>query len=234
MKDNIDTKKIGNRKIIIELRFNPIVSILDNKGHIVEAIEKSGCFNQSYWEINSADVTIRDHSDKDKARNIAYVTFNRFNFISYKVDSVDSFYSNFIKVYTELIGVIGTPIIKRIGCRIIGTYKVKSQNFDSILNNFKESFPKHFFIENYSAKDLSFTLNYPNGMYTIGPVNLDDNFYDREFDFDGCYKHIGIAIDTDNYMTNEVKEINDKSLIKSIYTLSLAVEKDLYLNLADY
>ena len=33
---------------------------------------------------------------------------------------------------------------------------------------------------------------------------------------------------------NELKNINDKSLIKDIYTLSLSVEKDLFVNLADF
>ena len=32
MKDNIENKYIGNRKIIIELRYNPIVTMLDQKG----------------------------------------------------------------------------------------------------------------------------------------------------------------------------------------------------------
>ena len=34
--------------------------------------------------------------------------------------------------------------------------------------------------------------------------------------------------------TQTVKNINDKSLIKDIYTLSLSVEKDLFVNLADF
>lgn len=32
MQENIDTKNIGNRKFIIELRFDPKVSMLDKKG----------------------------------------------------------------------------------------------------------------------------------------------------------------------------------------------------------
>lgn len=34
MKDNIDGQHIGNRKIIIELRFEAIPSMLDKKGYI--------------------------------------------------------------------------------------------------------------------------------------------------------------------------------------------------------
>lgn len=71
-------------------------------------------------------------------------------------------------------------------------------------------------------------------MYRIGPVSENDNFYDKEFDLGDCQKHVGIAIDTDNFLTNEIKNIDDKSLIKDVYTLSLSVEKELYSNLAEF
>jgi hypothetical protein len=39
-------------------------------------------------------------------------------------------------------------------------------------------------------------------MYNTGPLSEDDVFYKKEFDIEGCEKHVGIAIDTDNYLTN--------------------------------
>ena len=71
-------------------------------------------------------------------------------------------------------------------------------------------------------------------MYQIGPLNEEDGFYDREFRISDCKKHVGVVIDTDNYLTNETQNINSKSLIKDVYTLSLSVEKDLYSNLAEF
>jgi len=38
MKDNIEAKHIGNRKIIIEIRFEPKVTMLDKKGKLVEVL----------------------------------------------------------------------------------------------------------------------------------------------------------------------------------------------------
>lgn len=234
MKENIENKNIGNRKFIIELRYSPIVSMLDKRGQIVEAIEKSKCFNAFHWEINPGEVTIRDHAEKEKSKNTVFVTFNRFSFISYKIDSIEGFFSSFKKAYDAVSALLDSMTIQRIGCRIIGTYKVKSQDFTSILLHFKESFPSKVFLEKYPAKDLAFTLTYENGMYHIGPISERDNFYDKEFDLGDCEKHVGVAIDTDNYLTNEVKDINEKSLIKDVYTLSLAVEKELYSNLAEF
>ena len=129
MKDNIENKYIGNRKIIIELRYNPIVTMLDQKGQIADAIQKSKCFGKFHWEINAGEVTVRDHEDKDKSKNVVFVTFNRLNYISYKIDSIDSFIQNFKKAYDAVLDVLGTLTIQRIGCRIIGSYKVSSQDF---------------------------------------------------------------------------------------------------------
>ena len=70
MKDNIENKNIGNRKFIIELRYDPIVSMLDKRGQIAEAVEKAKCFGTFHWEINTGEVTIRDHAEKEKSKNI--------------------------------------------------------------------------------------------------------------------------------------------------------------------
>ena len=40
MKDNIDSKSIGNRKFVIELRFDHKVTLSDKKGAIIENIKE--------------------------------------------------------------------------------------------------------------------------------------------------------------------------------------------------
>ncbi len=63
MKDNIDNKNIGNRKVIIELRYDAIASMIDKKGTIVEAIEKAKAFNVTQWEIGN-EIVLRDNEEK--------------------------------------------------------------------------------------------------------------------------------------------------------------------------
>ncbi len=71
-------------------------------------------------------------------------------------------------------------------------------------------------------------------MYNVGPVKEDkDAFIEQNFAESYRIKHVGIAIDTDNYLTNEKEPINDKSLIKDTYILSLSVEKQLFENLKE-
>ena len=92
--------------------------------------------------------------------------------------------------------------------------------------------PQQFMIEDYSATDYRFELRYRNGMYIIGPVNdKNEPFMMEAFPYADSVKHIGFAIDTDNYITNEVQNIDDEKLIRSVFTASLSVEKKLFSNL---
>ena len=71
-------------------------------------------------------------------------------------------------------------------------------------------------------------------MYNVGPVKDDtDAFTSQNFAESYRTKHVGVAIDTDNYLTNEKAPINDKSLIKDTFILSLSVEKQLFENLKE-
>lgn len=234
MKDNIESKNVGNRKFIIELRFNHKVTISDKKGAILENIRALNLFNPFHWEIGIANIHIWDAEKNNEARNNVYIELNRFCYVCSKIDSVESFYSNFEKIYSCFISEIGDLDILRIGSRIQGTYKTVSDNYDAILDKMKKGFPSQFYLDDYPTTDLSFHLNYKNGMYIIGPVNnKKDIFVEQNFAEAYRINHVGIAIDTDNYLTNEKGAINDKQLIKDTYILSLSVEKNLFENLKD-
>ena len=232
MKENIDSKSIGNRKFIIELRFKHKVTLSDKKGAIIENIKSCNFFNPMHWEIGVANATIWDANKKEDARNIIIIELNRLCWISTKIDTVSAFYNRFVKIHECVEKEIGGFDVQRIGCRIQGTYKTGEQDFTSYFDKIKKGFPMHFYLEDFPATDLMFQLNYKNGMYNIGPVKEDnDSFVENNFPESCRVKHVGFAIDTDNYLTNERGQINDKNLIKDIYTLSLSIEKKLYDNL---
>lgn len=235
MKDNIESKNIGNRKFIIELRFDHKVLLSDKKGTIIENIKALNIFNVFHWELGMANFSIYDCMKKNEARNTIIVELNRFSFISSKIDSIDSFYGKFEKIYAEITKEIGPLYIKRIGCRIQGTYRTKSDNYDDIMGKMKSSFPSTFLLDNYPSTDMLFQLIYKNGMYNIGPArDKDDAFVNQNFDESYRINHNGIAIDTDNYITYENGSILDKQAIKDVFVLSLSVEKELYSNLKDF
>ena len=58
MKENIDSKSIGNRKFIIELRFKHKVTLSDKKGAIIENIKSCNFFNVSFAFANAAESSL--------------------------------------------------------------------------------------------------------------------------------------------------------------------------------
>ena len=232
MKENIDSKCIGNRKFIIELRFDHKVTLSDKKGAIIENIKSLNFYNPLHWEIGVANATLWDGENKEDARNIINIELNRLCVISNKVDTIESFFNRFTKIYDCVEKELGNFNIRRIGCRILGTYKTDSQKFNSFFEKIQKGFPSQFYLQDFPATDLLFQLNYKNGMYNIGPVKEEnDAFVESNFPELHRIKHVGLAIDTDNYLTNEKGAINDRKLIKDTYILSLSVEKKLFDNL---
>jgi len=235
MEDNIDSKVVGNRRFIIELRFDYNAFFFDKKGSIIESIKKLNLFPSFQWEVGMAEISIFDNKERSELRNLVTVNTNRFSFMSSKIDSIGKFYDDYDRIYTIIINEIGELTVRRIGCRIQGTYKTKSKDFHTILGKMKYDFPAQFYLEGYPMTDMSFQLNYENGMYRIGPINkTKDPFVEQNFTFKERENHVGVAIDTDNYLTNEKQPINEKKLIKDTLTLSLSIEKDLYSNIKDF
>ena len=190
MTNNLDSKVIGNRKIIIETRFNPIVSMLDKRGELVDSVLSVGILNTPHWEVGPSEVTFRDSDEREDAKNFLSIRYNRINFQSLQIDSVESYYDKFIKIYDRIIDVIGGSVVQRIGCRVMGTYFTKSSSYDALFMNFLNLFPERLRLNRFPARDFLFNLTYSGGMYQIGPVNLVDPFYDREFNNSYCNKHV--------------------------------------------
>jgi hypothetical protein len=232
MKDNIEKKDIGNRKIIIELRFEHNVLIVDKKGELINALKKADVIKPFNWDMGVANFSIWDGDKKEEAYNALSVQLNRLNFVSRQIDSVDDYFSKFNKMYKSIIDILGKLEISRIGCRILGTYKVGIDNYDDVLATMKKIIPVNFLLSSYPTTDYRFELIYKSGMYNIGPINkTNDNFVMQNFTYPDMANHVGIGIDTDNYLTNELESINDEKLIHDVYVASLSVEKDLYNNI---
>jgi hypothetical protein len=235
MKNNIDSSLILNRKIIIEIRFNPAPKFLDLKGTILDKINSLNIIKGADWSIGDSALKISDSNKDELIKNIVQVEINRLSFISSKVDSIEKLVSDFLKLYETINELIGDLIITRIGCRIQGTYKTKSNDFNKLLDSFKSSFPSQIFIENFPTNDLRLQIVYQNGMYHVGPVQKDDPFLVKEFKNPDRNNSVGIAIDTDNYLLKSGNnDITSKTKIKDVIIASLAVEKSLVENLKEF
>ena len=236
MKDNIDSQVVINRKIIIELRINPQATILDKIGTISDSIAQKNIFKpENLWEIGGSErrVQFRDNKSPDDTRYSAVVEYNRISFFCSKIDSIESFFNQFKKFYDSIKEIVPTWEIIRIGCRIQGAYKTQIADHVTLVNHFKAVFPNQFYLQDFSANNFTFRVDYQSGMYQIAPLSAEDSFYSREFPLNIRDPKVGIMIDTENYMMSEPggAKLDSIEKIKSVLVASLAVEKALYNNL---
>ena len=122
MEDNIEKKFIGNRRLILELRFDHKMILADKKGELIENLKESRVFNPYHWEMGAANFVVFNGTKKEDSSMTLNVELNRFSYICRKIDSVEGYYNNFKKLYDILIRTIGSLSVQRIGCRIQGTY----------------------------------------------------------------------------------------------------------------
>ena len=236
MKDNIDSSVVINRKIVIELRINPMATILDRIGAISDTIAKKNIFKPgNFWEIggNERRVQFRDNAKQDDTRYSAVVEYNRISFFCTKIDSIDSFFNQYKKFYDAIKETIPEWVVIRIGCRIQGAYKTSFDDYAALVEHFKAIFPNSFYLHDFAANNFSFRVDYQSGMYQIAPLNAEDPFYMREFPLKVRDPKVGVMIDTDNYLVRQPEgpKIDSIEKIKSVLVASLAVEKALYGNL---
>lgn len=229
MEDSIKSTLINNRKIVIEIRYEPNPSVIDSRGSLVKKLVEAKLIPDAQWELGIGEIKLSDSLKVNESRQLIYADLHRLTLISSKKDSNVSFFHFAEKAFKIFKEVIPSYTIIRIGCRIQGTYQSKSNDYTQIINNFKALFPSQFLLEDFNIKDLRFQLVYQNGQYHIGPVNKEDGFVKTEFPFDDASKNIGFAIDTDNYIIrSKEKEVINDSVIKNVYITSLSVEKSLF------
>lgn len=233
MRNNIDSKDVLNRKIVIELRFNSDPTFLDMKGRLVSEIAALESYFTE-WKIGET-IELTDHKEPNEVRHIVRMSIDRLSFISSSITSIDDYFNKFEKIY-KLINKYFTDLtILRIGCRIQGTYKTSSSDFNTILENFSNTLPKNIFIDGFPINDLRFKLDYQNGTYNIGPIQENDIFVRTNFSYKDRVEGAGIGIDTDNFLLkNSSVDLNNISKIKDVFVASLSVEKTLLSNLKEF
>jgi len=229
MENNINSSSINNRKIILEIRFEANPVIIDSRGQLAKKLQEDNLIVNSKWELGNGDLKIVDNLEPSDTRQIIYIDSQKLTIICSNNQTTDSFLNIVNKAFKIFTDIIGSVVITRIGCRIMGTYKTKSTEFSNVVTNFKAMFPTQILLEDFAVKDLRLQLIYQNGQYHIGPISKDDNFLKNEFRFEDVKKSVGFAIDTDNYiLKSREKEVINQQSIKDVYLTSLSVEKSLF------
>ena len=69
-----ESEAISNRKIVIELRYLPVASVLDKKGTIADAVASAKIFKPgNFWDISNNSVRFQNNSENVKKPTTPYL-----------------------------------------------------------------------------------------------------------------------------------------------------------------
>lgn len=234
MEDTIKSSQIFNRKVVLEIRYEPNPSVIDNRGALVNKIIEESIIQGAHWEMGVGEIRVSDSLKPNNNRQLIYADLHRLSIINSKNDSNEGYHHFIEKSFRAFKAIIPNIRIIRIGCRIQGTYECRSQEYNNIVKNFQANFPSTYLLDDFNVKDIRFQLVYQNGQYHIGPISKDDIFLKQEFPFDDVVQKPGIGIDTDNYIIrSKDRDKISESSIKDVLLASLSVEKLLFQKLKD-
>jgi len=229
MKNLIPSESLLNRKLILEIRFNPNPQIVDNRGKMLAELLKSKIINNAHWQMGDGTISMTDAVDPNIFTKRCYIDTQIFSLISQINHTNESFYNDINTLYNIVTQVTDIDIV-RIGCRIQGTYSTVLKSYEKILDGFLNLFPSQFILEDFEKKDLNFLLVYRNGQYSIGPIAENDNWTKQQFPNEEIRNNkMGFAIDTDNYILKvKPNNLNKINFVKDVFLTSLSVEKSLF------
>ncbi|MFT5824410.1 MAG: hypothetical protein ACI8ZM_005678 [Crocinitomix sp.] len=227
------TKSIHNRKLILELRYDPVPAIIDKRGEFSDRLIEIPELNCKAWKISNDTIEAFDSENQNNITKRIFIGMNRLSFIDEYAIEHETFYETFLKIFEVFTSLLKEPAIRRIGCRIMGSYEPENGNINTPVPKFLEVFKDDALIKDFPVRDISLTITYSSGRYTIGPIRKDDNWILQNFRHDNKVQKGGFAIDTDNYaIDNNSKKGMKSDEIKNIYETSIQVEETLFTKLS--
>lgn len=227
------TKSIHNRKLILELRYDSIPAIIDNRGALSDSLIDIPELNCKAWNISNDTIEAFDSENQNNITKRVFMGMNRLSYIDELAIESSSFFEIFLKIYEVFTSILKEPKIRRIGCRIMGSYETEKGDINMPVPKFLKVFNDDALIQDFPVRDISLTINYSSGQYTIGPIRQSDNWIYQNFKHNKTVHKGGFAIDTDNYaIDNKSKKGIKSSEIKDIYETSVQVEETLFTKLS--
>ncbi len=204
-------------RFIFELRYQPLLPILDVKGKIIDDFHKKVSTKFPIWQLIGSDVLFTESSEKPK--NEFFIGLRRMSVIFEDISTYESYYNdvmNFSKYFYEYFKL---NTFERIGFRIISTYHSDRLNdFSSYVKLIENKFLKDPLSLGLTHKDLFIKIDHSNGFYIIGPIKQNEpwimtNFKDTS-DLSVIPKY-GLGLDIDSFGL-DVSVNNEKSFVSKI------------------
>ena len=221
------------RKKVIELRFEPMISAIDNQSKLIKALlNELGEESYPYWK-NKDGVSLLSNTEKKPTRVIQFEN-SRLIIAFEDMISINEFKKVGIKIVQIVKNVFKEEftIISRVGCRFISVYSDDNQNsFQGCLDSVNSKYLNPNLPLSLPIVDSKATIHFDNVHCNIGPVKKDESWVKEYFAFtqDDC-PEFGYGIDVDAFLFGA--EFDDNNAVskhlKMVFDLLSVVTKEIF------
>jgi hypothetical protein len=215
-------------RFIFEMRYYPLLKILDEKGKIIDQIHKDISKTYPNWQIVNSEIVFCDNIETTK--NQFLIGLKRMSVLVEDTSTFESFYNDVIKYTKIFYDISRINSYARISCRLISLYESRDRHdYEYYLKKIENIYLKEPLELGLKHADLLIRIIHNNGMYQIGPTKENEMFVKNNFRDISDSKLIpkyGIGLDIDSFGVNyDIAKINDLiNKIDSTLKLTKSIE----------
>lgn len=219
-------------KKVVELRFEPLVSALDNRSKVIHALMSSlGEKSFPFWKSEN-NTTIVTNTRETPSRVIQFDK-SRLIIVCEDEISLSSFREECIKIVqiVQHIYKDELKLIERIGCRFLTVYSDdKLESYNDCLENVNTKYFNNNLPLSLPVVDSRATIHFENIHCNIGPIKKGEDWIKNYFTKpDENCPEFGYGIDVDAFLNGA--ELSDEHSVskhlKMVFDLLSVVSKEI-------
>jgi len=232
--DYLKSKDRKKTRLILEIRYQPLVAAFDRRGQILQKIHPKFKDKMENWNVENVQVTMSDSQEKpEKLIQISHmrslIVYEDPSTIEEFINDSAKFCKSFYEVFPEL------DSVSRIGFRTISIFEAsKYQKYEDVLTAISVEYLPERLSERIPFTDTRITLRNDTYQINIGPFKEDEDWAKTMFtNQEKNIPKFGIGLDIDSF-AHETQIKNEKALISTVstvqelnFSLELALMKNL-------
>ena len=232
--DYIKGKDRKKTRLILEIRYEPLVSAFDKRGLILQKIHPKFKEKMEHWNVENVQVTMTDNLEKpSKQIQIGHMRCHMIYEDPATIDEYLNDSTNFLKLFYEVFPELYN--VSRIGFRTISIFESqKYEKYDDVFKAIASKYLKDEIISSIPFIDTRITLRSDTYQINIGPFQENEDWAKAMFtDLESNIPKFGIGIDIDTFAHDTVIK-NERSLVSAVNVvqeLNYKLEKEMLSNL---
>lgn len=221
------------KRLVFEVRYDPIIKTFDQRGKILDALFSKFKAKAPLWRVSNVEIQIMD----DLNLPLRYFSVDHLTsrIVYEDPGTIQEFYDDTTRFIESLYDVFQTDLMElnRVGVRFVSIFQLpRLKSFQEVLEKIKTIFYNQNLPVSINLTDCKTTLKHDAGHIMIGPVRKDEDWVNQTFTLlNQNIPQFGLGVDIDSFVTNV--RCNDQNQIheifSSVYQLTTATEREIIL-----